>query len=286
MERAKSLIGKGGVTALVIAPLAVSVIRAPRASATVLYGFNDASVGSIGLQNNNQPTVQSFHVVYASPFYAGMFYGGGYGGSFVPAASVSGSTTASGSTHVTGTLPGATGGTYPTTTGGQVRPADATYTGTAFDLQITGTLTGTLDNATDQIQGHVNVNFSATGGQVSFQELSLQTNVGLSADDSNAQNIPLDGNGNGNFEDDVYTQQVGAPTDVSGGTYTLDLVYYWTGYSNSDTLNVTIPDTSIDIGTAPLPEPTIGVGVGATTILLARRRRRKSAVSEQGPPSG
>lgn len=250
LERAKSAMSSGGcAAALAIVPLATVAARPARATPIVLFGFDSSQTA-----------------VYENGTYLNVLSGGAF-------SNFGGYTESDGFVHITGSL---TAAPMPAGTGGAF---------SQFDLHFGGGITGTPDPA--DVLGVVcalNASISASGGgTLSYAGLTFAAGFGnyLGDNGDDTASPPVFTGSSINVIDDVTS----GVSFSSGGGYTpdawvMDVYLDCSGFSAGDTLNLTVPDNSIDFGDiTSVPEPAACSLLAVPALLSMRRRSRRNAAS-------
>lgn len=156
---------------------------------------------------------------------------------------------------------------------GTLGPIDGARFRSNFVLYWSGPIEGVI-NPGDKYFADVTFDAQATGGALAWNFFSeMWSNEGFEAGRIFTDLVPVPESGQvvgAHLESSPFTQPGG--TGYFQGYLHLD----WTGYSPTDTLTVTIPQDSIDLTYAAVPEPSaMFLAVTAYSISAGLRRRRR-----------
>jgi hypothetical protein len=243
-DRAKAAISsKQCVAAMAIVPLAAVAAKSARATPTILFGFSNASVSANG-------------------------------GSFTSGGTFQGTTLDNGSIHIVGSrqMVGDSGGS-----GGSSSSSGGSFgSGGAFgyyDIQFIGPLSPQAPpDVSDLVNAIIALNASSNGAPVTYLGSILSANgIPVVSDTSSPPNF------SGQSVNISDTLSAPASIFAASGSWTLDVGLLWPDSAPTDTLTITAPDNSVDVGVniTPTPEPCSAALLLAPVWIAGTRRRRR-----------
>lgn len=159
---------------------------------------------------------------------------------------------------------------YTVSLSGAFGPIDGARFGNNFVLYWSGSFVGPI-SAGDTFTADLDFQAQATGGALSWRfssEMFSTLGFEYARIDTTSEPLPVSGEVSG-----IALQSSAFTTDGSGGNFQGYLLIDWTGFTDTDTLTVTVPSHSIDI--TYVPEPTSAALILLGGFLLATWRHRR-----------